>query len=229
MEDTFKLLFQVESTWSKLKSSLPLSQLTSKMWRTSLVSWFERSANCKNNLQKFHPEQTEGLDQGKPPSTCSRHIHPQSRLSQSNHRLSRPRGASGSWDVNQDIAERWRTRKSHYQEFLGVKFQDVDWVDQLVSHNSESSHSMRTTLKARAKQEWELMRVDSHESFRQLSSTIINSGQTRENSHQLSWKIWTRSKSTRAHESRWECIRVTCQKRVRVWTLILVWPRLKKY
>ena len=45
------------------------------------------------------------------------------------------------------------------------------------------------------------MRVDSHESLRQLSSTTINSGQTRENSHRLSWKIWARSKSMRVHES----------------------------
>ena len=35
----------------------------------------------------------------------------------------------------------------------------------------------------------------------------------------LSRKIWAGSNSTRAHESRWECLRVSGQTRARVWTL----------
>ena len=40
------------------------------------------------------------------------------------------------------------------------------------------------------------------------SSTVINLDRTRENSHQLSWKILARSKSMGIHESPTECMRV---------------------
>ena len=73
--------------------------------------------------------------------------------------------------------------------------------------------------------EFALMRVCSHESFLQLSSTIMTSGQTRENSRRLSRKIWAGSNSMRAHESRWECIRVSGQTTKQLWSLLaLVWP-----
>lgn len=42
-------------------------------------------------------------------------------------------------------------------------------------------------------------------------------------------KIWVRSMWMRVHDSLWETewVRGPCQTRVRVWTLILIWPRRK--
>ncbi len=88
--------------------------------------------------------------------------------------------------------------------------------------------------KARAKRGWELMRVDSHESFRQLSSTIITSGQTRTKVRQT---LIDSQEKFEYVQSCWECMRVDESarefhaKREREFelslTLILVRPGLK--
>ncbi len=79
------------------------------------------------------------------------------------------------------------------------------------------------------------IRVDESWHSWELSSTLIdnhqlglNENESPSKSHRLSRKIWAPLKPMRAHESRWECMRVPCQTRARVWTLINSHPRLAR-
>ncbi len=74
---------------------------------------------------------------------------------------------------------------------------------------------------ARAKWGWELTRVDSHESFCQLSSTIINSGRKRTRVRQT---LIDSHEKIEHIQIRWESMRV--REFELSSTLILVWPGL---